>query len=187
MSQSIARAISIAGHPAVLMIVAALAASPRSHGISTVAVTAACGLAILAYSFHKAKRGDWRHIDASTPAERAQLNTRVGFGLMVAAGVLAVTDVHAGVSAVVALSGLIVVAGHLLRSLAKTSLHVAFAVFATFVAWPSTAVAAVLLLMAVAVGWSRLVLRRHVGRDLFWGAAFGAAAGAVFQIARSSL
>lgn len=187
MNHFLARMLSIAGHPAVLMVVAAVAASPRSHGLFSVAVTVACGIAVLAYSFLKTRRGDWGHIDASAPIERAQLNTRVGWGLLLAAGVLFLAGVHAGIAIVVGLSGLIVMAGHLLRRLAKPSLHVAFAVFAVFVAWPAHVAAMALLAMAVAVGWSRLVLRRHVGRDVFWGATLGTAAGALFQAVRSSL
>lgn len=187
MTLSAARLVSIAGHPAVLMTLAALVASPGANVLPIVVATVACGLGVLGYSYYKAQRGDWGHIDASSIGERTQLNFHVGLGLLGAAGVLALTSLHVGVSIAVALAALIVLAGHLLRSLAKISLHVAFAVFAAFIAWPNNLAAAALLVAALAVGWSRLVLRRHVGRDLFWGAAVGTVAGCIFQAVMSSL
>lgn len=161
-----------------------MAASSGGNPALPLAVAAACGLVVLAYSAYKARRGDWGHIDASHPGERAQLNTRVGIGFLAIAGVMAAAGVHVRIAVVVALSGCIVLAGHLLQRTGKLSLHVAFAVFAAFIAWPQQAYAAALLLIAVAVGWSRLVLQRHTRRDLVLGGLVGSMAGLVFQAVR---
>lgn len=182
MDNPLARLVSVSGHPAVLMPVAAVIASPDTTVTAAVVVSLVCATVVVGYSVYKARRGDWGHIDASLPVERAQLNSRVGLGLLAAAGVLALAGLHAGVSLAVGLSGLIVLAGHVLRSLAKLSLHVAFAVFAAFLVWPSHAAAAGLAAAAVAVGWSRIALRRHVPADIMLGALVGASGGWVFHL-----
>jgi hypothetical protein len=117
------------------------------------------------------------------PAERAQLNARVGVGLLAAAGALWLAGLHIGFSLVVGLSGLIVAVGHLLRGVTKLSLHVAFAVLAAFLVWPNHIATATLAVAAAGVAWSRLALQRHVAPDIVLGALAGAAAGLAFHIA----
>jgi hypothetical protein len=164
------------------MPVAAVIASPAHIGPAALAISIACAAAALGYSLYKARRGDWAHIDASAPAERMQLNSRVGIGLLAAAGVLWLTGMHVGFPLVVGLSGLIVVVGHAFRGVAKLSLHVAFAIFAAFLVWPNLVASAALTLVALVVAWSRLALRRHVAADIILGTLVGAAAGLAFHM-----
>lgn len=187
MGTSVARAVSIAGHPAVLMPAAALIASPGHLGPTAVVVSLACACAVMGYSLFKARRGDWAHIDASVPAERAQLNARVGIGLLAATAALWAAGLPGSFPLVVGLSGLIVVVGHLFRNVAKLSLHVAFAVFAAFLVWPNHIAATTLAFAAAGVAWSRLSLRRHVAPDIILGAFVGAAAGPAFHMAVARL
>ncbi len=182
MTQPIARLVSITAHPAVLMPVAAVIASPGPTDPTALAVALAFASAVLGYCLYKARRGDWVHIDASVPTERAQFNSRVGIGLLVAAGVLWLAGFHAGFPLVAGLSGLIVLAGHALRGVAKLSLHVAFAVFAAFLVWPNHVAAVVLALVAGGVAWSRLALGRHVMADVVAGTLAGAAAGLALHV-----
>ena len=72
MGTPLARLVSIAGHPAVLMPVAALVAAPDADAGAALVVSVACAVAVVGYSVHKARRGDWAHVDASAPVERAQ-------------------------------------------------------------------------------------------------------------------
>lgn len=187
MGDSVARAISIAGHPAALMPVAAAIAAPMHIRPAALGVSLICACAVLGYSLYKARRGEWVHIDASVPAERAQLNACVGIGLLAAAGGLWLAGLHVGFPLVVGLSGLIVAFGHLFRGTAKLSLHVAFAVFAVFLVWPNLMAAAMLALMAAGVAWSRLALQRHVAADIILGALSGAGAGLAFHVAVARL
>lgn len=178
---SLARSVSIAGHPAVLMPAAALSASPGRVAGAALFISLACATAVVAYSLYKVRRGAWAHMDASVPAERAQLNSLVGTGLLAAAGVLSFTDLHVGVPAVVGLSGLIVIAGRLLHRVAKLSLHVGFAAFAACLVWPNHIAFAAFALVAIAVSWSRLALCRHVPTDIIVGVLAGVSAGLVFH------
>lgn len=182
-----ARLLSIAGHPAVLMPAAALIAAPPRIGVAAVTAAVACVVAVLGYSFYKARRGDWLHIDASVPAERMQFNSRVGIGLLAAAGALWLMGLHVGLPLVIGLAGLIVLTGQLFRGVAKLSLHVAFAVFAAFLVWPNQIAAVVLAAIAIGVAWSRLALRRHVAADVVLGALAGIAAGLAFYFAMARL
>lgn len=180
---SVARAVSVAGHPAVLMPLAAVIASPGQMRRASLVVSLVCASSILGYSLYKARRGDWMHVDASVPAERAQLNARAGIGLLTAAAALFFSGLHVGVPVVIGLSGLIVVVAYLFQGVAKLSLHVAFAVFAAFLVWPDHVVAAAFAFAAAGVAWSRLALRRHVAADIILGALAGAAAGVAFHAA----
>jgi hypothetical protein len=78
------------------------------------------------------------------------------------------------------LGGAMVVAALLLRRWLKLSLHTAFAVFAAALWWPHAGGAALVLLLAAAVSWSRLALRRHTVAEVAAGLLAGAAAGASF-------
>jgi hypothetical protein len=183
MGNAFARAVSIAGHPGVLMPAAVVIAAPGHLRSAALGVSLACAFAVLGYSLYKARRGDWVHVDASVPAERAQFNSRIGLGLILAAGVLWLAGLNVGFPSVVGLSGLIVAVGHLFRGVAKLSLHVAFAVFATFLVWPNQIAAIGLVLAAAGVAWSRLALRRHVAADVVLGTLAGVAAGLAFHLA----
>jgi hypothetical protein len=163
------------------MPVAAWIASAGHIGWPALAVSLACASAVLVYSLHKARRGDWTHVDASVPSERAQLTSRIGVGLLLAAGALGLAGLHVGIPLVVGLSGLIVALGHLFRHVAKLSLHVAFAVFAAFLVWPNHLAAVSFTLVAVGVAWSRIALRRHVAPDIVLGGLAGASAGLAFH------
>jgi membrane-associated phospholipid phosphatase len=169
------------------MPVAVVIASPKQIGLAALVVSLVCACAVLRYSLYKARRGDWAHVDASVPAERAQFNVRIGIGLLLAAGGLWLAGLHVGFPLVVGLSGLIVAVGHLLRHVAKLSLHVAFAVFAAVLVWPNYTAAVALALVAAGVAWSRLALRRHVPADIILGWLAGAVAGLALHIAVARL
>jgi membrane-associated phospholipid phosphatase len=177
----------VAGHPAVLMPVAAIIASRGFDVAAAFWASLACAAVAMGYCFHKVRRGEWTHIDASVPAERAQFNVRAGLCLLAAAGTFALAGLHIGIPLVAGLSGLVVLAAHLLRGLAKLSLHTAFAVFAATLVWPHHTAVAGFAAVAIAVGWSRLALRRHSATDIALGALAGVSAGLLFQgVARLS-
>lgn len=181
----VARLVSILVHPVVVMAAAAVVAAGDgpSHALrwQALAVVVVAATGVMVYSMSKARSGRWVHVDASQRHERAQLNRFASWWLLVLAVGLAMAGAHTGVVAAIALSGGIVLAGHLLRRWLKSSLHVAFAAFATGIAWPHVPIAGVLLAATVAVAWSRLALHRHVPAELLSGSLLGAAAGAALH------
>lgn len=184
----LARALSIAGHPALLMPLAVpLAAQARGAPAEVVRLGAWTALAVAVlvalYSLRQVRAGRWRHVDASVPAERRQLN---GFllGLM-ALGVLALAwggrapVPAAGLAAAMA----VVLMAHGLRRWLKASLHVAYGVLAAALAWPVMPAVAGLALLAAGVAWSRRVLGRHTRAEVVVGAGLGLIAGLAFNLA----
>ena len=185
-TQRLAGAASIIFHPAVVMVGAAVVATGAAEGGArlrwqALGLTLAAAVVVMGYSAWQTRSGRWTHIDASERHERAQLNRFASWLLLGIAAILAVLGSHRGIVAAIGLSGLIVLAGHLLRGWLKASLHVAFAMFAACIAWPHAAAFATLLVATVVVAWSRLVLRRHAPREVVAGAALGAVCGLVFQ------
>ena len=182
MKQRAARLASILIHPAVVMAVAASIAAGAARPGSNVAwqapgVAVMAAVVVMAYSTWQARSGRWSHIDASQGHERSQLNRFASWVLLALAGLLAANGVHPGIVIAIALSGLIVLSAHLLRGRLKSSLHVAFAVFATCLVWSHPWAFAVLLLATCVVAWSRRVLGRHEVSELIVGAVIGTACG----------
>jgi len=180
-----ARALSVVGHPALLM-PAAVAGSAAANGAPPrvlhlgLAAAVAIALCVIAFSLVQVGAGRWSHVDASVPRERSQLNLVLCVLLFGAAGLLWWSGQPRLLSLGLGLGGAMVVAAQLLRRWLKLSLHAAFAVFAAALWWPNAAGAAVVLLLAAAVSWSRLALRRHTGIEVTAGLLAGAAAGCAF-------
>jgi hypothetical protein len=180
-----ARALSVIGHPALLM-PAAVAGSAAANGAPPrvlhlgLAAAVAIALCVIAFSLVQVGAGRWSHVDASVPRERSQLNLVLCVLLFGAAGLLWWSGQPRLLSLGLGLGGAMVVAAQLLRRWLKLSLHAAFAVFAAALWWPNAAGAAVVLLLAAAVSWSRLALRRHTGIEVTAGLLAGAAAGCAF-------
>ena len=83
MRVAVARAVSIAGHPVVLLLVAALITASRRGAslrqlwlISGALVT--LGVVVLGFSWLQVRAGRWSHIDASVRNERNSLNVFLG-------------------------------------------------------------------------------------------------------------
>jgi membrane-associated phospholipid phosphatase len=179
-----ARALSIIGHPALLM-PAAIVATTLSDGAPAATVAMAAGAsvaiagAVLAYSFLRVRSGAWAHPDASRPAERLQLNLFLLVTLLAVAALSYSMSRPRAVTLGALLCSGIIAAALLLRARLKVSLHVAFAMFAAALCWPSPMFAA-LLALAGGLAWSRLALRRHTPAEVVLGAIIGTAAGLGF-------
>lgn len=184
-STTVARALSVIGHPALLM-PAAVAGSAAANGAPPrvlhlgLAAALTIALCVIAFSLVQVRAGRWSHVDASVPRERSQLNVVLCVLLFGAAGLLWWSGQPRLLSLGLGLGGAMVVAAQLLRRWLKLSLHTAFAMFAAALWWPNAGGAAVVLLLAAAVSWSRLALRRHTGAEVAAGLLAGAAAGSAF-------
>jgi membrane-associated phospholipid phosphatase len=183
-----ARAMSIVGHPGVLMPLA-VALGASGSGAPAVRVQAAVGAAVAvalivgAFSLWQVKRGRWTHVDASLPHERDQLNVFVAVLLLAAAVLLALGTVSVAGAWGAALCAAVVLGAHALRRRLKVSQHAAFALFAAALVWPALPATPLLALLAVGVAWSRLALRRHTPAEVLTGLLFGAIAGGLFKLA----
>jgi hypothetical protein len=184
---ALARVISIAGHP-VLVLPVAVMVSGRVRGVSmatrsmTIGVTVGIGVVVLVFSVVRVWLGHWKHVDASEPAERNQLN---GFTAVLLLGAALAGFLTSGGSPDLylwpACSGGVVLAAMGLRRRMKLSQHVAFDLFAAMAVLPSVGSAVAIALLTGAVAWSRLALGRHTRAEVAVGTVVGLGAGAAFQ------
>jgi len=182
-----ARALSIVGHPAVLMPVAVAAAASGPGAppqLLRVALGTAVAVAVIVglYSLWQVHRGRWAHVDASHPAERSQLNLVLAGLLCAAAALLWALGQPPAVAAGPLLAALLVLLTHALRRRLKVSLHAAFALFAAALVWPHLPGTLAIGALALGVAWSRLVLRRHTLAEVLTGLWLGAAFGAALRL-----
>lgn len=184
MSQSIARILSILGHPLLVLPAALLLPSvltpsaPQvrdAPSLPAVAVGfAAFAALILGWSWWQVRRGRWAHVDASGRDERDALNrgllAMILVGALLAWRALPQSDLFLALSFAAA----IVATAILSARVCKLSLHFAFAVYAAGLLWPlGKAAMAAGFAFAAAVAWSRLRLSRHRPRDLIVGGLVG--------------
>jgi membrane-associated phospholipid phosphatase len=184
-----ARALSVFGHPALLMPLAlALALAARGAAVPArllwvaLGTAAAVTLIVGAFSLWQVHGGRWTHVDASRPDERRQLNRFLLLLLCNAAAVLWALGQPQAVAAGPLLVALVVLLAHLLRRRLKVSLHAAFVLFAVALVWPAWPATALLALLAAGVAWSRRALGRHTRAEVLVGLLLGAAVGAGGQV-----
>jgi len=187
MRVAVARAVSIAGHPVVLLPVAVLiAASTRGASVRHLwfigGALATVGGVVLGFSWLQVRSGRWSNVDASGQAERHSLNVFLGVVCLLGAVLLWLLTRRPYLSLGLALSGALVVIALLIARWVKVSLHAAFAAFATALLWPNEVAVLAGVLATAAVVWSRLVLGRHIAADLAAGLLLGATAGSAYHI-----
>jgi membrane-associated phospholipid phosphatase len=180
-SQRLARAVSILGHPLLILpcsILLLAAADSDARQLSRLAIGfAVFALLVMSYSWWQVRRRRWAHVDASAQGERRSLNLFLLLALAISAP-LAWQGGLRELALGLALSALMIAVALLTARWWTLSLHVAFAVFAALLLLRAGAFAAMLgLVFAALVAWSRLQLARHARRDLVAGAIAGAGAG----------
>ncbi len=185
MRVAVARAISIAGHPVVILFVAVVvAASTRGASIRQLWFVggglAAFGVVVLGFSWFQVRSGRWSHIDASARTERKSLNVFLVVLCFLAAVLVWFLTHRLYMWLGLGLSGTLALVALLIARWVKVSLHVAFAAFATAFLWPIKLAVIAGALVTAAVVWSRLVLGRHVAADVAAGLVLGAAAGGAY-------
>jgi membrane-associated phospholipid phosphatase len=186
MPYRLARALSILGHPLLSLPVAALLlAMHGGAGPLRLAVLAsglgAIAVGVMTYSRWQVSRRRWQHVDASGRGERRSLNRFLLLLFAAAAWGAWAWSPQREFALGLALSALLVATAMLTARWCKLSLHVAFAMYAAMLllqlSWLACAAG---VAFAAAVAWSRLVLARHVPRDLAAGAIAGLLAGLAF-------
>lgn len=185
----IARAISIVGHPMLLVPLAiVLAMRGRvsfSQGAGILAVVVAAILVVAAYLVHGVRTGRLSHVDVSKREERGTFY-RVA---MVSTAIATVALAMSGAPRAAAFGcgcafGLLAVSSIVNRTI-KASLHTAFGIVAAGTVGPgSPLVFATFLAMALLVAWSRVVLGRHTTAEVLVGALLGTLAAIALHLGR---
>lgn len=183
MKYFLARLFSILGHPAALIPAAAWIITNAHKNAPTYVIwlPIGCALAFVLFSVYKARSGQWAHVDASNASERIELNLILGFSLLILSVCLVIAHLPDTVVIATSISGGIFLAAYILRNLAKSSLHVAFAIFASSLLWGMHWYVIGFVLISVVVAWSRVVLERHSIKDIVFGFLIGAIAGICYN------
>jgi membrane-associated phospholipid phosphatase len=175
----VAKWISVAGHPFVFSpIVAFLVGAglfgPVESVIGLLTVILCCLLPASLYILWKVRSGAWSDLDVSARKDRPQLFL-IGFAfLLLTVLVLTITS-QPIVYARGCLAAMILIAGGwFLNRWLKPSMHAGFAMLTASSLWPLNAwLSLVAILFAVAVGWSRVQLRRHTWPEVAVGLVLG--------------
>lgn len=177
-STTLARALSIAGHP--FLIIPLTVAAATHSWLWTAVVLAGTTLPLTAITLRNVRRGTWSDHDVSSPKQRPGLYLVTVPVLLAVIALLWSLDAPPRMMRSVAAAGGMLVVGIASNRLLKISLHMMFAAFcaATIIdLYPRSAFAIVPFVLAIA--WSRWKLHRHTIAEIVLGLALGAAAGIV--------
>ena len=174
-----AKWISIAGHPFVFSPIVALLAGASLFGpvesvIGLLTVVLCCLLPASLYILRKVRIGEWSDLDVSARKDRPHLFL-IGFAfLLLTVLVLTVTGQPIAYARGCLAAIILIVGGWFLNRWLKPSMHAGFAMLTACSLWPLSApLAFVAMLFAVAVGWSRVELRRHTWLEVGVGLGLG--------------
>ena len=182
---TLARWLSIVGHPFVTVgvMVAAAAArrGQRGHTLRDLAIVMAMAVVPVAVlMIRQVRSGRWGNVDASNVAERPILyGVGVVASLCLVAYLMLAGSQPAFVRGAIGALATFAVCGIMTRWL-KVSLHLAFAAFAaTTLALIGSPVSWFLVPLLPALGWARVALGRHRPLEVGLGALIGAACGVI--------
>lgn len=174
-STTLARVISIAGHPFIL--IPLMIAILTRNWVWTAAVAAGTSLPLLVITLRNVRRGVWSDHDVSRRDQRGGLY-RVALPLVIlSAALLYSLDAGPGMMRGFAAAALMLLLGVLGNRFLKISMHMMTAAFCGVTIarlYPPTAL--VIIPLVAAIAWSRRKLERHTWAEVAVGLAIGAGA-----------
>jgi hypothetical protein len=182
-SVKIARIVSVIGHPfALLSMTVLIVALHRTHPVRALTIGGITVLSVVTPLLFIIRRqvsaGKWSDHDVSDASERRSFYPVAITINTLSTLIFYLFDFPHGLIVGMLISLLILLAAMLVNRWSKISLHQIFAVyFAVSLFAVSYWSGAVFLLMAAAVGWSRIELKRHSLAQVLTGAFLGAIAG----------
>ena len=182
----LARYISIIGHPFLLMplltAVVAYHVLPPRHAL--IAEIIALGVVIVpagAYTIFRVRKGTWGDMDVSDQRERSQFYGILLPLLLLISFIAWIAEVPVSIPLGAFAILLLVGSASVINKWVKISLHTGFGVF---VAWAMFLIdpkaGAVVLFLALLIGWSRVILGRHTVSEVLLGGTLGAVVGGAF-------
>lgn len=179
--------VSVLAHPFILIpalvaLVTARTLPPRQAATVVALVVAGAILPMLWIIVRRVRAGAWSDHDVSIREQRTRLYP-VAIAIAGATVLLVFFLAPPGpvLRGTVAVLGLIVAAS-LINLVLKISLHTAFAVFTAVALLPDPLLCTATGVIALAVAWSRLVLRRHTVPEVLGGALLGLIVGVALLV-----
>ena len=185
-SEKAARIVSVIGHPFILLTVTIfIVALHRTHPVRALTFGGAAVLftvsPLLFIIRRRVAAGRWSDHDISDAAERRNFYPIAITVAAVSTFLFYLLNFPHGLLVGMLMSLVILLAAMLINRFSKISLHMIFAAyFAVALAAVSLWSGAFFLLLAAAVGWSRVRLKRHTTVQVLSGALLGAIAGIIF-------
>ena len=179
----IARIVSVAGHPFVLLpltvVIAALynASPARAFTIGLVTVLATV-FPLLFIIRRKVKAGKWSDHDVSEHSERGNFYTIVIVIVALSGLLFWFLDFPRSLLIGIGIGVCLLLTAMIINRWSKISLHLIFAFYCAVSLFAvGFWIGAGFIMLATAVGWSRVVLKRHTPAQVLSGAALGTSAG----------
>jgi membrane-associated phospholipid phosphatase len=181
----IAKIISVIGHPFVLLsltvLISAASSAPLGRALTIGGVTALLTVLPLVFIIRrKVRAGKWSDHDVSDASERRNFYPIALSVTALSLVVFYLLGFPRGLLVGMLISLALLLAAMFINRFSKISLHLIFAVyFAVSLCAVDYRIGGAFLLLAAAVGWSRVKLGRHTPAQVLSGAALGAAAGLI--------
>jgi len=185
--EKLARLFSTVGHPALILPAVILFQTAKQASNAPFWSTLPIILTALLipgfigfYSLAQVRQGNWVHIDASKPHERIKLNALLATVLFASSLISGMLGLAHMLTQGLLITGIIVTLALILGRWVKVSLHSCFSAFAAFLFWPDLRFLLAMLFFSLAIGWSRLALKRHTPLEVVLGLGIGALAGCAY-------
>ena len=165
--EQVAKWLSICGHPflfspIVALLVGSFLFGPIEAVVGLATVIIFCLLPASVYILWKVRVGEWSDLDVSARKDRPHLFFIGVAFLLLTVFILWITGQPGGYARGCLAAMILVVIGWFLNRWLKPSMHAGFAMLTACSLWPlSVRLSLVAILFAIAVGWSRVQLRRH--------------------------
>ena len=188
MTTKIAKYISIIGHPLLTIPLFVISALFHFHEFDSALLTSILMIfGIIVPLFIKMYRGEkkgvYTNFDVSDQGERKSWYFFAIALLSITSAILLVSNQPPTIRFGFLLSTLLLLSSQIINYYIKSSLHVSFNIFLSFVILPvNVYLAALSFLFVVVIAWSRVYLRRHTIKEITTGAIIGFICGLLLLI-----
>lgn len=185
MKQTIAKYISLAGHPLLtipLFVTITMFATEdiRKASLVIFLIVGCIFVPLFVWLYVKSKNGTITNFDVSDRKQRKSLFVFILPVLMLVTIILYYTGQSKTICLKVFFGLVITFVSQLVNLRIKSSLHVSMTIYLAFLIMPLNYIAGiVVLLLSVLIGWSRIVLSRHTLKEVLWGGGIGLTIGLI--------
>ncbi len=179
MRQKIAQFISILGHPFVTLPAFLLFVLFAYEGLykaiwTSLIIIGGMFIPMAIKTYRGTKRGDYTNLDVSNQMQRQKWYKTAVLLLILVIAILYFTDQSRSMRFNTIYAFLLLVTAQIINNYVKSSMHVAYNVFLTFMILPINIGAGMLFgLFVVFIAWSRLELKRHTFKEVVFGTLIG--------------
>lgn len=179
----IARFISLLGHPFLTIPLYTILISFSAYESKKAFFIAATIIGIFfiplsIWNFVRTRKGDYSNFDVSDQRQRTSMYLFALPLLAVVQLVFFLTSQAKSLQLCILFSLILLVISYLVNFKVKCSGHMSMTIFLAFIVFPGNTVAAWILLgLAVIIGWSRIILKRHTLTEVITGMIIGTVVG----------